>query len=543
MSAPDAGAGGRVRGERPPTPRRGVTSSSCRSVRRALRVDRPRRYRGAMTHTARRSTVADRPAARATAAVLLALLALPAPTARADDVVFEHVTVLDGTGADPLPDHTVVVSGDRIVRVTPSADAAPLPASLDDPVVVDGTGRVLMPGLWDLHAHPDDPEVWHLDPPAAEKERFLELFVAAGVTGVRDMGGDLELLASWKRRVAAGELVGPHLVFGGPLVDGPEPMWPGSVAVGSAEDGRAAVDDLVARGVDFVKVYSLLPRDGFLAIAERCRELGVPFAGHVPRSVTVEEAAEAGMTSQEHLLGMVRATADPDALAAALAAIPDDLEGTARRNAEIDALVDAADPERTRALAATMARLGVAHVPTLVLWHRRAWFDATAPRVASWLPLMPPTIRAWWDPAENIHLSSLSEESMAGERRLFGRYVELVAALHDAGVVLLPGTDTGGNPHLFPGASVHDELELLVDAGLSPMEAIVAATSASARLCRRPDRGVVAEGMVADLVLVDGDPLADIRATRDVRVVVAGGRLLDEAALAELLRPWDERAR
>lgn len=461
------------------------------------------------------------------ATLLALLLLLPA------DLVIRGVTVLDGTGAAPLPDRTVLVVGRHIAAIG-DADL-PVPAGTPE---LDGAGRWLTPGLWDLHVHPDDPEVWHLEPPEAERERFLPLFVAAGVTAVRDMGGDLERLDRWRAAIAAGDLVGPHIVRGGPLVDGPEPMWPGSVAVADAAAGRAAVDALAARGVDFIKVYSLLPADAFAAIAGRCRELDLPFAGHVPRSSDPFEAATLGMASQEHLLGMVRASADPERLEQGLAAVPEDLTGTAARNARIEALFQAADPERTVALARHLARHRTAVVPTLILWKRRAWFDPEHPRVAPFLPLMPATIQAWWSPDENIHLRELSPESMAGERLLFARYLEIARALHEAGVPLLPGTDTGGNPHLFPGFSLHDELELLVDAvGLTPAEALSAATARSADLCRVRDRGRVAVGQVADLLLLEADPHADIRHLREPLAVVLAGRLLDRQALADLRAP------
>lgn len=423
------------------------------------------------------------------------------------------------------------VADGRIAAETAAGERGPVEGLRE----IDARGRFVIPGLWDSHVHPDDPEVWHLEPEAREKEKFLGAFVLAGVTGVRDMGGDLALLQSWRARIAAGELAGPRIVACGPLVDGPEPMWPGSIAVDGPEAGRRAVDELAERKADFVKVYSLLSAESLAAIAERARERGLAFAGHVPFGVSPLAASELGMASQEHLLEIVRHLSDP-ARAQALARerpMPD--ERAAARAARTAIWLETQSAERLIELCATFKAHDTRVVPTLTLWKRRAWYDPEDPDVVRWRAILPAHIRAWWTPGQNIHLRDDSALTRASQQALFARYVEIVRALHAAGVEVLPGTDTGGNPNLVPGWSLHDELALLVECGLTPHEALRAATLGAARLVGLAGEvGELVVGQRADLVVLGADPTLDIAATRAIVGVAADGRWFDRAALDAL---------
>jgi len=201
---------------------------------------------------------------------------LAAGSGAAATLAITHVTVIDATGSPPKPDMTVIVKDGRIVVLANSADV-PGPA---DAMTVDGAGKYLIPGLWDMHVH----TVFGDWLPRNEKV-VLPLFVANGVTGVRDMGGDLEVLKQWRALIAAGRLLGPRMVIAGPMLDGPVPRFPSSAPVADAAQGRAVVEDLKARGVDFIKIQSLIPRDGYFAAAEEAKKLGLVFVGHVPDAV------------------------------------------------------------------------------------------------------------------------------------------------------------------------------------------------------------------------------------------------------------------
>jgi hypothetical protein len=191
-----------------------------------------------------------------------------------------HVTVIDGTGAEPKSDQTVLVSGERIVALAPSRKLKPPP----DARLIDGTGKFLIPGLWDMHVH------------MSEMPNFSDLCIANGITGVRDMFGDMTNIVAERKAIAGGK-PGPRIVAAGRLIDGPKPVWPGSITAKDAEEGRAAVLSAKQEGSDFIKVYSLLPRDAFFAIAAEARRQGMVFAGHVPETVSAAEASDAGQKS------------------------------------------------------------------------------------------------------------------------------------------------------------------------------------------------------------------------------------------------------
>ncbi len=441
----------------------------------------------------------------------------------------ESVTIIDpaaqSADAARLTDQTVMVVGDRIERVGPSTEVL-IPRGTR---TIDGRGRFLIPGLWDMHVHPDDPEIWELlQPPAHLRDLFMPNFVVWGVTGVRDMGGDWRVIQDWRRRIAAGALVGPRIVAAGPLVDGPEPSWPGSVAVESPDQGRAAVDSLLAEGVDFIKVYAQLPREAFFAVVARAHERGVRVSGHVPDEVSLEEALEAGLDDQQHLLKMQRAFSDWPAIVAHLREIANDIPREKLR-VEAARLAEANyDEASARAYYRRMAQSGTWVTPTLVVWKRNAFYQADDPTVAPWLRYVPEYLRKWWTPEVNVHLRNETPESVEALRFYYRLWVRIARELAEVGVQLLAGSDTGGNPHLIPGMSLHEELELLVNAGLTPLEALRTATLNPALYMNMDtELGTVETGKVADMILLDADPLTDIANTRSISAVVYRGTLLD----------------
>ncbi|MEO8453030.1 MAG: amidohydrolase family protein [Gemmatimonadota bacterium] len=460
--------------------------------------------------------------------LLIALHSVQAPRSTAGaraPVVLTNVTVIDATGAPPKPGVTVVIANGRVQTIGRQAEA---PAGAQR---VDGTGKYLIPGLWDMHVHPDDPEIYPVNPPNDEKKYLLPLFVANGVTGVRDMGGDLDLLKSWRRSIQQGEWSGPRLVIGGPLVDGPKPMWPGSVAVGTPEQGVRAVDSLLQAGADFIKVYSLLPRTAYFAIARRARERGVTFAGHVPETVTVEEASDSGQKSEEHLLNVVRDMGNVDSARAAAGAATSP-DRYARYAAMNDALLATWDGAKAARLFAKLARNGTYQTPTLINWRTNAWAGEPDPEWIEWQQYLPAYLRKWWSPAENVHLQDQSPVLTTTSRKLFAKYLDIVRQMDAAGVRMMAGTDMGGNPFCFPGWSLHQELELFVRAGLSPMKALQTATKNPADFLGISDSlGTIERGKIADLVLLDANPLENIRNTMRIRAVIVGGRFLGRAEL------------
>src|SRR5579859_7487065 len=229
--------------------------------------------------------------------VLFTLLASFAEAQSARDaktLAITHVTVIDVTGAAPQPDMTVIVRGGRIAEIKNSSRKTP-----KDAQIVDGHGKFLIPGLWDMHVHTNFGD-WL----PGGKEIILPLFVANGITGVRDMGGDLRLVKEWRDQIEAGTTLGPRMVISGPMIDGAPPHFPASVPVSTAADARKAVDDLKQGGADFIKVQSYIPRDAYFAVAEEAKKQGMTFVGHVPDAIRASEASNDGQKSIEHYTGI-----------------------------------------------------------------------------------------------------------------------------------------------------------------------------------------------------------------------------------------------
>jgi hypothetical protein len=456
------------------------------------------------------------------AIVLFLFLLFPArstPAALEPVLALTHATVIDATGAAAQPDRTVVIIGDRIAALGKSSKITP-PTNA---VVVDAAGKFLIPGLWDMHVH------W-------QEKDYLPIFTANGVTGIRIMWGESEH-HEWKKQYEQGTLTGPRLFIASTLVDGSNPIWPGSMIASNAASGRLAVTRAREDGADFVKVYSVLPRDAYFAIADESKKQGIPFVGHVPIVLSAEEASNAGQKSIEHLTGILFACSSrQDEFLKVAQEVLAGRTGTgppkhfSKRPAHEDELVlDSYDPKKAAALFATFKKNGTWQCPTLTVLRFVACDNKRSLTNDSRLKYMPAeVVQLWTDRVAGAGTN-------APRKELFPKWLELVGAMHRAGVEILAGTDAE-NPFCYPGFSLHDELGLLVQAGLSPMEALQSATRNPARFMgREKDLGTIEPGKLADLVLLDANPLEDIANTRKIAAVVQGGRPFSRDALDEML--------
>jgi imidazolonepropionase-like amidohydrolase len=426
-----------------------------------------------------------------------------------------HANVVDVRDGSIARDVTVTIEGNRIASIAPGV-RPPKGAT-----VVDATGKYVIPGLWDMHVH------WY-------EESYLPLFVANGVTGVRQMWG-FGMLQQWRDRIEAGTLVGPRQWIASAILDGPHPIWPGSVAVADADAGRAAVRDAKAAGFDFIKVYSLLPRDAFFAIAEQAKAEHMRFAGHVPFSVSSAEAADAGMQSIEHLTGVLLATSSHEEAIRKAYATADGVAAMMKvGRATADELLATYDETKAAALFARFVKDGTWQSPTLVVNRSIASLDDPAFADDARLRYVPQSYREMWNPKNDFRLKDLKPEDYAMRRKTFAKQEQIVGAMNKAGVRFVAGTDVG-NPFCFPGFSLHDELALLVEAGLSPLQSLQAATRNAAELVGRDDLGVVEKGKLADLVVLDANPLVDIHNTTKIAAVVFDGRYHSRDELAKML--------
>ena len=413
----------------------------------------------------------------------LALLfaALPLYAAR---LAIQDVTLIDVASGTARPHMTVVIDDGKISRVG-LASSIQLPASTR---IVPGKDKFLMPGLWDMHVH-------------LYYKQYLPLFVAFGITGVQDMGSDFSKVSAWRDEIEKGGAVGPHIITSGPPVDGgasEDPKLPLLVAR-TADQARVVFDQLYKMDVDFIKVLSRLPREAYFALAEQARHWDLRMVGHIPTNVTAQEAVEARQKSLEHMFGVTKSVSN---------------EAEALKFFERCTLI------------------GTRVDPTLVLWLRMSHIDDTKLMSDPQLQVVPASIRNTWP--------DVSDDPASYKVQIW-RIYRLVALAKQAKTEILAGTDTG-DPYVVPGAALHDELEQLVEAGLTPREALEAATLAPARFFETDaEMGAIEKGKLADMVLLNGDPLNDIRNVRKVEGVFTHGRyytrqdldaILDTAALS-----------
>src|SRR5579871_2733696 len=445
-------------------------------------------------------------------------------SAQSDPITITNVTIVDVTGGPPLLQvhRTVVIRDGKIAEVHYADRAA---VKTKHTLLVNGTGKFLIPGLWDMHVH----EVFGDWFPHA-REITVPLFIANGITGVRDMGSDLEMLQQWRNQISAGTLIGPRIVMAGPMLDGPKPRFPSSIAIQTPEDGRHAVDDLKRRGVDFIKLQSLIPRDAVFAIAGEAKKEGISFVGHVPDSVRASEMSNAGQKSFEHLIGIFEGSSPLE---------DKFLSGKKLENEFLSTY----DPSRAAALFALLAKNQTWQCPTLV-WERGGNLiemqdfshDARARYVpAEWKDV------TWKRFTEAVH--EMNVDDLGTRQRFVEKELDVVRAMHKAGVPFLAGTDTPPGVYIFPGFSLHEELQRFVAAGFTPLEALQTATLNPARFLGMEDKlGTVEKGKIADLVLLDANPLDDIHNTQKIAGVVANGRYFSRADLDKMLADVEKAA-
>jgi len=420
-------------------------------------------------------------------------------------VVIMHATIIDPDSPTVRADQAVVVRGSRIERVGPSATVRPP----DGARVIDATGKYLIPGMWDMHVHVD----------VTGGRPLLGLFVAAGVTGVRDMNGDLARLRGWQREIAAGTLAGPRMVVSGPYITGRASPLPHLLALTPAE-GERAVDSLARIGVDFIKVHNRLSPETSAAIGRAAARHGMVVAGHVSLPLSPLDAARSGVRSEEHLYAFPNWCSPADsAVIAGATELQQYVMG--RCTSEPQAAMYAALAREQTWITPTLGvQQGLAELRVPIVRGdstAQYYSDALLERLAEEFELPPAPPAA----------------AVAAGQRLFERRLALVGALHRAGVRLLGGTDSpltvGG-----PGASLVGELEWLVRAGLTPREALRTVTTEPARYFAADSLGSVSVGRVADLVLLDADPLEDVANVRRIALVMSNGRLFEARDLERL---------
>jgi imidazolonepropionase-like amidohydrolase len=449
------------------------------------------------------------------------------------DLTIENVTIIDTEGGPLQSNMTIGISGERIESLGKTAGFQLKPRKGE--LVIDGRGKFLIPGLWDMHTHVAGVSAQ----PKWSRKVLLPLLVANGITGIRDMGGDLDALESWRREIESGQIPGPLIVAGGPMLlpmrradAPPAPADPAVLRIGSPDEARSAVDSLQKRGADFIKVIQL-PREEYLAVAAEAKLDGIPFVGHIPTRINAIEASNAGQKSIEHIVY--------SSLAFDCSAKEDDLRkkglGATARGDE-QAVADATDeanrtfsPEKAATLWSIFRRNGTWVTPTLFTIRVNAHRLEDSPNDPQ-LAYIPSALRKEWQPSQSP--TQDDRDTAAWWERQFENDRKLTGEMHRAGVRLLAGSDALDR-YVFVGTSLHEELKLLVEAGLTPLEALQAATRNPSDFLGRKDTGIIAAGKRADLVLLEANPLENIANTQKISSVILAGKYLSRADLDLML--------
>lgn len=414
------------------------------------------------------------------------------------DLLISDVTVVAADGR-LLKNQSVLIAGGQIAAIgenVPATSAAR---------VVDGSGRFLIPGLWDMHAHLQ-----------AIGTEGLPLLVANGVLGVRDMGSDLDFVLGLRRR-AIDDPTLPSVRAAGPIIDDAPETWPFRLRLPSPRGAEALVRKLREAGVDFIKVHARLSRESWLATAAAARAQGLPLAGHLADGVSTTEAVKAGLASLEHL-GEFRII----------------FECAGEPQATLMMMAAAYSATKCQQLFTLFREHRMWQTPTLGMLRMYGLTPEEAERElqnSGQLQHATPTLLAFWKQSESLSPPPPVEIRHALVA-LVDRARTVVADMQKSGVGLLAGCDA-----LVPGRCLHRVLELMVESGLTPAEALRTATMHPAAFLGEAERrGSVEPGKMADLLLLDANPLADIRNLSRIQAVVSRGLLLDREALDRMLR-------
>lgn len=440
-------------------------------------------------------------------------------------LAFRNITVIDMTSAPRKADMTVVIEGGRITQIGKTSKIR----IRKNTRIIDGTGKFLIPSLWDMHVH------------ITNSDKMLPLFVANGVLGVRDLGvHNIDDILRWRLEAVTGKIVSPRIVTSGKVLDGvPQADASFSIGIKTPEEGRKTVRFLRSKDVDCIKVYDNLSRDAYFAIADEATRFGLPFVGHIPSEISTTEASDAGQKSIEHLGKILEDSsgAREKVRSAQTVSIKegDYFAFTTRIGHTYNAIISTFSALKAKELFAHFRKNNTWQVPTLAVKNGRTFIDELDAAGDSRAKYVEASQRNYWKPQVGFFSRYRTPDYIAAQKKYFQKELDLVGEMQRAGVRIMAGTDTP-NAYVIAGFSLHDELKLLVKAGLTPMQALQSATRNPAEfLGELTSTGTIEKGKLANLILLDADPLNDIKNTTRINAVIQNGRYMSRKELDKVL--------
>ncbi len=445
------------------------------------------------------------------------------------DIFIKNVNVVDIVTGKIIASRDVVIADNKITDILPHGES-----KVESKTIIDGTNKYLIPGLWDMHIHMMREE-WY--------KSQMPLLRANGITGFREMWGDLKIATNVQSQIQKDSLPYFRFISSGHILDGKIPFWDNSISVATADTAVLIVDSLIKNKADFIKVYSYLEPDVFFAIAKRCKEKNIPFAGHVPNKVWLTSASDAGMASMEHLYGFLTEACSYADSAMTLrkqwvnAYEENNKEERKRLGLLLNSLVlNNFSSEKLKLIAKKLKKNNTYIVPTLVTLRGQYFSNDTIFTTDSRLKYMSKETLAYWKETTESDIKKNSFLDWENMRKRWQVEQQIMKILIAEGVTMMAGTDSD-NPYAFPGFSLHDELALYVDFGMSPAGALQSATIIPARFLKQSDSlGSIEKGKLADLVLLDANPLENIKNTTKVNTVIANGKLYGKSYVDSVLK-------
>ncbi len=443
--------------------------------------------------------------------------------------IFYDATVVDVQSGKLLKHQEVIIAGNKIIAVKPNSKLK-LPK---DARLINAKGKYIIPGLWDMHVHVLDEDGYKWQFP---------LFIANGIIGFREMWGDRKVIDSIRNEMQKDTIPFFHYSASGHILDGKKVYWESSLSAGDTTTALRLVDSLIDAKVDFIKIYSFLEPEVFEAIAKRCRERNFPFVGHVPHRIWLTRASESGMASMEHLYGfLIEACSFPDSAMKMKKINTDNFEAGMEPKLRIEKarssekfMLDNFSESRMRTIAKVLKRNSTYIVPTVVTLRGGYFSNDTSFTNDIRLKYLSPGARDMWKEETENDIKKNSLEDWQNKRKRYNVEKKIIKILWQEKVPILAGTDSY-NPYAFPGFSLHDEMALFVEFGMTTIDALRSATITPVKYLKMTDSlGTIETGKRADMILLNGNPLTNIANTKNIFAVMVNGKLFTSGELDKM---------